>query len=352
MYPSSRGTNDSALPTDGRGGLARPSLALVALGAAAVLGLGVIACGDDDEERVTLGLITKQETNPFWVTMKEVAQDTADADDVQLLTATGRSDVDYESQVRAIQDMTRRGAKGILIAPTDSEAVVPAIREARRAGVTVIAVDTPTDPESAVDALFATNNTRAGELIGRYARAKAQDEGIEPKIAMLDLAPGIGSGEQHHDGFLEGFGIADGDPEIVGSVDTEGDEAKGRAAMEQLLRTDPDINIVYTVNEPAAFGAAAALDAAGKSQDDVILVSVDGGCDAIKDGVRPGVIDATAQQYPENMAREGVEALANAARGGAEPSGYLDTGVELITGDPVDGVDSQDVAFGVRNCWG
>jgi fructose transport system substrate-binding protein len=350
MYPS--GTNDSALLNDGHRRLARPSLVLVVLGAAAVLGLGVIACGDDDEERVTLGLITKQEINPFWVTMKEVAQDTANDDDVQLLTATGRSDVDYESQVRAIQDMTRRGAKGILIAPTDSEAVVPAIRQARRAGVTVIAVDTPTDPESAVDALFATNNTRAGELIGRYARAKAQDEGIEPKIAMLDLAPGIGSGEQRHDGFLEGFGIADGDPEIDGSVDTEGDEAKGRTAMEQLLRTDPDINIVYTVNEPAAFGAAAALDAAGKSQDDVILVSVDGGCDAIKDGVRPGVIDAAAQRYPENMAREGVEALANAARGGAEPSGYLDTGVELITGDPVDGVDSQDVAFGVRNCWG
>jgi fructose transport system substrate-binding protein len=338
--------------TDGRRHLRRLSPALVAVGATAVLGVGVAACGGDDEEPVTLGLITKQEANPFWVTMKEVAQDTADEDDVELLTATGRSDVDYQSQVRAIQDMTRRGASGILIAPTDSEAVVPAIRDARREGVTVIAVDTPTDPESAVDALFATNNTRAGELIGRYARAKAREEGLEPKIAMLDLAPGIASGELRHQGFLRGFGIEEGDPQIVGSVDTEGDEARGRAGMEQLLRANPDINIVYTVNEPAAFGAAAALDAAGKSKGDVILVSVDGGCDAIKDGVRPGVIDATAQQYPENMAREGVEALAKAARGGAEPSGYLDTGVELITGDPVDGVDSQNVAFGVRNCWG
>jgi fructose transport system substrate-binding protein len=338
--------------TDGRRHLRRLSPALVAVGATAVLGAGVAACGGDDEEPVTLGLITKQEANPFWVTMKEVAQDTADEDDVELLTATGRSDVDYQSQVRAIQDMTRRGASGILIAPTDSEAVVPAIRDARREGVTVIAVDTPTDPESAVDALFATNNTRAGELIGRYARAKAREEGLEPKIAMLDLAPGIASGELRHQGFLRGFGIEEGDPQIVGSVDTEGDEARGRAGMEQLLRANPDINVVYTVNEPAAFGAAAALDAAGKSKGDVILVSVDGGCEAIKDGVRPGVIDATAQQYPENMAREGVQALAKAARGGAEPSGYLDTGVELITGDPVDGVDSQNVAFGVRNCWG
>jgi fructose transport system substrate-binding protein len=324
---------------------------MVALGGAVALFLGVAACGGGEDE-ITLGLITKQEENPFWVTMKDVAQDTAGEEDVELLTATGRSGVDYQSQVRALRDMTERGAQGILIAPTDSEAVVPAIREARRAGVTVIALDTPTDPESAVDALFATNNRRAGELIGRYARAKAEEEGLEPKIAMLDLAPGIASGEQRHEGFLEGFGIEDGDPQIVGSVDTEGDEVKGRQGTAQLLREDPGINVVYTVNEPAAFGAADALEAAGKSDDDVVLVSVDGGCDAIKDGVRPGTIDATAQQYPENMAREGVEALAKAARGGAEPSGYLDTGVELITGDPVDGVDSENVAFGVRNCWG
>ena len=119
--------------TDARRRLGRLSPAVVALGTAAVVGLGVSACGDDnDQEQVTLGLITKQEANPFWVTMKDVAQDTANDDDVQLLTATGRSDVDYESQVRAIEDMTRRGAKGILIAPTDSEAVVPAIRDARR----------------------------------------------------------------------------------------------------------------------------------------------------------------------------------------------------------------------------
>lgn len=168
---------------------------------------------------------------------------------------------------------------------------------------------------------------------------------------MLDLAPGIVSGEQRHEGFLDGFGIEDDDPRVVGSVDTEGDEAKAREGMQQLLERSPDLNIVYTVNEPAAFGAAAALEAAGK-RDDVILVSVDGGCEAIKNGVRPGIIDATAQQYPENMARKGVEAIAEAARGGAKPSGYLDTGVRLITGDPAPGVSSEDVAFGVRNCWG
>jgi fructose transport system substrate-binding protein len=331
--------------------LARLSRRLIALGSAAALTIGVSACGGGEDE-ITLGLITKQEENPFFVTMREVAEDTADETDVNLLTAAGKSDVDNASQVAALADMTREGAKGIMIVPARSRAIVPAIERTRDAGVIVVALDTPTQPPSAVEALYATNNRRAGNLIGRYAKAKAEEDAIEPRIAMLDLAPGISVGELRHDGFLAGFGIRDGDPEIVGSAYAEGDEDKARVAMARLLDENPGINIVYTINEPTAFGALDALEDAGRDEDDVILVSIDGSCDAIKDGVRPGKIDATSQQYPENMAREGLEAVAEAVRGGPSPSGFLSTGVELITSDPVEGVESEDEAFGVRNCWG
>jgi fructose transport system substrate-binding protein len=324
---------------------------LVALGTAAVLTVGVGACGSGEDE-ITLGLITKQEENPFFVTMREVAEDVADENDVNLLTAAGKSDVDNASQVRALAEMTRDGAEGIMIVPARSRAIVPAIETAREAGVIVVALDTPTQPPSAVEALYATNNRRAGNLIGRYAKAKAEEDGIEPRIAMLDLAPGISVGELRHEGFLTGFGIEDGDPEIVGSAYAQGDEDKAKAAMARLLDEDPGINIVYTINEPTAFGAIDALKEAGRDMDDVIIVSIDGSCDAIKNGVRTGEIDATSQQYPENMAREGLEAVAEAVRGGPSPSGFLDTGVELITADPVDGVEAEDEAFGVRNCWG
>jgi fructose transport system substrate-binding protein len=334
-----------------RPSLRRGSRSLAVVGGAVALALGVAACGQSAQEQVTVGLIVKQETNPFFRKIRDVAQEAARETDAQLLFAAGKTDVDNASQVAALQDMTRRGAKGILIVPADSSGIVPAIEKAREAGVTVVALDTPTDPRSAVDALFATNNMRAGELIGRYAKAKAQEEGIQPKIAMLDLAPGITVGQLRHDGFLRGFGIKDGDPQIVGTANTEGNEAKARAGMERLLRQNPDINVVYSINEPSALGAFAALEAAGKGEDDVILVSVDGGCTAIKEAVRTGEIDATSQQYPENMALEGMDAVVAAARGGEKPSGYRDTGVELITADPVDGVDSRDEGFGVRNCW-
>ena len=323
-------------------------------GAAPFAGALLLALGacSDDRQVVTVGLITKQEVNPYWVTMREVAEDTAEELDVNLLSATGTSDVDVDSQRRALERMIADGAQGILVAPTDSSALLPEIEAARERGVLVIAVDTPFDPEDAVDAFFATDNAFAGRLIGQYAKVSAAEMGIEPRIAMLDLAPGIGSGEARRAGFLDGIGIDEGDPAIIASADTEGDRELGKARMAEILAEHPDVNTVYTVNEPAALGALEALKEAGADLDATILVSIDGGCRAIKNAVRSGDIDATAMQFPQNMAREGVRALATALRGGEPPTGYFDTGVKLITGDEPPGVDAEDVAYGVRNCWG
>src|SRR3954453_5584454 len=349
---------------DGRTRFGRPYGRVAALSAVAALGIGVVACGSDDSgggggggsssknKEVTIGLITKTESNPFFVKMKEGAQAQAKKDNVKLLTASGKSDTDNASQVTAMENMTTQGAKVILDVPADSKAVVPAIKKARDQGVTVITPDPPLEPQPAADALFATDNLKAGELIGQYAKAKAKEMGITPKIAMLDLAPGISVGQLRHDGFLKGFGIKEGDPQIVGAAPTLGDQAKGQAAMENLLQKDSGINIIYSINEPSGFGGATALKAAGKNPKDFILVSVDGGCNAIKNGIKPGIIDATSQQYPLKMAALGVEKGAAAAPGAAKPSGYTDTGVTLITATPMPGVDSKDAAYGEQNCWG
>jgi fructose transport system substrate-binding protein len=348
---------------EGRTRFGRPSGRLAALAAMAALGVGIVACGDDEssgggggggggKEEVTIGLITKTESNPFFVKMKEGAQAQAKKDNVKLLTASGKTDTDNASQVAAIENMTTQGAKVILDVPANSKAIVPSIKKARDQGVIVIALDTPPEPQDAVDALFATDNMKAGELLGQYAKAKAKEMGITPKIAMLDLAPGISVGQLRHDGFLKGFGIKEGDPQIVGAAPTEGDRAKGQAAMESLLQKDSGINVIYSINEPSGFGGANALKAAGKDPKDFILVSVDGGCEAIEKGIKTDVIDATSQQYPLKMAALGVEKGAAAARGGPKPSGYVDTGVELITADPVKGVNSKDAAYGEKNCWG
>ena len=309
-------------------------------------------------EKIKIGLITKTETNPFFVKMKEGAQAKADELGMTLLTAAGKVDGDNESQVTAIENMVNAGVKGILITPSDTKAIVPAIKKARDAGVLVIALDTPTEPLDATDALFATDNFKAGVLIGEYA--KAAMAGKTPKIATLDLLPGITVGILRHNGFMSGYGLAQADantkeqvnsPEVVCSQDTQGDQAKGQTAMENCLQKNPDINLVYTINEPAAAGAYTALKAAGKEKD-VMIVSVDGGCSPGLAGVQAGWLAATSQQYPLKMASMGVEAVYKFATTGEKVSGYTDTGVTLITDKAMSGVNSQDTKFGLDACWG
>jgi fructose transport system substrate-binding protein len=118
-------------------------------------------------QETVIGLVTKTDTNPFFVKMKEGAVAAAKARGARLMTAAGKFDGDNASQVTAIENMVSGGARAILITPSDTKAIVPAIRKARDAGVLVIALDTPTDPQSATDALFATDNFKAGVLIGR-----------------------------------------------------------------------------------------------------------------------------------------------------------------------------------------
>ena len=331
----------------------KSTLALAAAAALAALVSSPVVAADAP----VIGLITKTDTNPFFVKMKEGAEKAAKAQGAKLMSAAGKKDGDNAAQVAAIENMVAKGVKTILITPSDAKAIIPSIKKAQDKGVMVIALDSPTDPESAVDALFATNNYKAGELIGQYA--KAAMAGKPAKIATLDLFPGHPVGAQRHNGFLKGFGLAANDAknnelskpaEVVCMADTDGNQAKGQTAMENCLQKNPDINVVYTINEPAAAGAYNALKKAGKDKS-VIIVSVDGGCDGIKD-VAAGKIAATSQQYPLKMASMGVEAGVEYAKSGKKVSGYTDTGVTLIANKAMAGVDSKDAKVGADLCWG
>ncbi|MBL0090739.1 MAG: sugar ABC transporter substrate-binding protein [Ideonella sp.] len=333
----------------------RTALPATATAAAAVLftlASGALAAGEP-----VIGLITKTDTNPFFVKMKEGATEAAKAKGAVLMSAAGKKDGDNAGQVAAIENMVAKGAKTILITPSDAKAIIPAIKKAQDKGVMVIALDSPTDPATAVDALFATNNYKAGELIGAYAKAAMAGKAV--KIATLDLFPGHPVGAQRHNGFLKGYGLQAADAksnelskpaEVVCMADTHGNQAEGQTAMENCLQKNPDINVVYTINEPAAAGAFNALKKAGKDKS-VIIVSVDGGCQGVKD-VAAGKIAATSQQYPLKMASMGVEAGVEYAKSGKKVAGYTDTGVTLIAGKAVAGVDSKDTKVGTDLCWG
>ena len=324
---------------------------------AAVAAISLAIAGIAVADQPVIGLITKTETNPFFVKMKEGATEMATSRGAKLLTAAGKQDGDNAGQVTAIENMVTAGAKTILITANDSKAIVPAIKKARAKGVMVIALDSPTDPRDATDALFATDNYKAGVLIGEYAKAALG--GKPAHVVTLDLFPGHPVGAQRHNGFMKGFGLVAPDAssnelgkasELVCMADSYGDQAKGQTAMENCLQKNPEVNVIYTINEPAAAGAYTALKRAGK-ENGVIIVSVDGGCQGIRD-VIAGKIAATSQQYPLKMAALGVAAGVDYASTGKKVSGYTDTGVTLIAGTPVQGVDSTNTKVGSELCWG
>ena len=341
-------------------------IAVVSAAALVVAGCGGSSGGGGGSGgKPIVGLITKTDTNPFFVKMKEGAQQAAAAQGVTLQTFAGKKDGDNESQVQAIENLISAGAKGFMITPADSKAIVPSIDKARQSGLAVIALDTQLDPPDAADSTFATDNFVAGTLIGQWAKAKLGDQAATAKIAFLDLnADQVSVDVQRDQGFMSGFGIDvkdktkigdEADPRIVGHDVTDGAEDGGRTAMENLLQKAPDITLVYTINEPAAAGAYQALKAAGKEKA-VTLVSVDGGCPGVA-SVKSGQLGATSQQYPLKMAQQGVEAIAKFAKDGtkpANPSGkdFTDTGVNLITDQAQTGVASKDTTFGTENCWG
>lgn len=331
--------------------------------AASVLALsaGVAAAQDP----VKACIITKTDINPFFVKMKEGATAKAQELGVELMSFAGKIDGDHETQQQAMESCIAAGVKGILITASDTKAITESVRQARDAGILVIALDTPLDPIDAADATFATDNREAGRLIGAWAAGKMGDAAADARIAMLDLSASAPSVDVLRDqGFLEGFGIDvkdenvigdEEDPRIVGHDVTSGNEEGGRQAMEALMQQDPGINLVYTINEPAAAGAYEALKSFGM-EGNVTIVSVDGGCPGVEN-VKAGVIGATSQQYPLKMASMGIEAIAAFAKDGTKPQAtegleFTDTGVNLVTDQPVEGVPSISVEEGLAQCWG
>ena len=328
---------------------------------------------------LSLSLITKNLTDPLFVAMAEGAQRAADANGVTLTLAAGKYDTDVSGQVAAIENAVAQGQRGILITPA-GPGVNEAITAAREAGLLVISLEDPTDPADIVDMTFATDNFVAGQAIGQWAAGKL--DGAKAVIARLIIsdAEALTVDYNRDNGFLDGMGIEFADPTVIGDEATSGryttgksgdyeiacvvatnaSEEGGQRGMEDCLAKNPDINLVYAINEPAALGASVALKAAGKTiGKDVLIVSVNGSLAGVE-AVKLGIIGATSQQYPVKMGEYGVKAIYDFANSGTKPTvtagkDFFDTGVVLCTNKPQTTVtiaEQKDPQYCLDNAWG
>lgn len=343
--------------------------AIAALAVAAVSGARLARASST--KTVKVALILKTFSNPYFVSMEQSAKTDAKKLGVVLTVSAGTTDGDTSTQITSIDNAIAAGDAGIIITP-NGNAVNSALLKARKAGLYTIALDTAPIPASTVNITYATNNTEAGELDGKWAAAKL--DGKAADIALLDLFNNqvVSVDVDRDHGFLEGMGIPVGSASINGKepksghytggkggsykiscqLPTQGAIATGKSAMQTCLQKDPNINLVYAINEPAAEGATEAIKQAGSK---AIVVAIDGGCSNLP-YVQSGAIAATAGQFPYKMAADGVDAIYKLVTKHVHPAdspglGFFNTGTELYTNDPQAGVPSINVAAAKKVCW-
>lgn len=328
----------------------RVGISLLAFGLAASLSAcsGGSAAGDgggSDTEDIKVGLVIKTESNPFWVTIRDSAQAKADEEGVELVALSGKFDGDTDGQAAAIENLMAQNVDAIVITPNHSTALNALLQQARDTGILTLVLDTATDPVDAVDSTIATDNYAGGVVLGEWAAASL--DGEAPVVATLDGVPGQQVADERHDGFIEGFGIPDGD--IVARQNTDGSQDKGQSAAENVLQANSKINTMFAMNEPVARGAAAALSQLGRS--DVHVATFDGQCQGVQD-VQDGKISATILQFPSRMAEIAIDSVIEWVETGTKPEASIDSGSSLVTDSPVDGVESITSEEGLEECWG
>jgi ribose transport system substrate-binding protein len=318
-----------------------PTRRLVALFAA--LMLAVTACGGDDgngdgadttdgdqaEESgdVTIGLAISTLQNPFFVSLRDGAQEAADEAGVGLSISDAQDDA--QQQADDIQDFITQGVDVIVVNPVDSAAIVPSIEAANDADIPVITVDRGADGGEVLSHI-ASDNVLGGQLAGEYLFEQIGGEGT---VAQLEGVPGASATNDRGEGFQNALDGADG-VELASSQTANFNREEGYSVGQNLFQANADLAGLFAQNDEMALGALEAAEEAGL--DDLVVVGFDATDDAIA-AVRDGRLAATVAQQPSEMGRMGIEA-AVAAANGEEVDAEQPVDVTVVTADNVDEV--------------
>ncbi|MGE9213227.1 ribose ABC transporter substrate-binding protein RbsB [Exiguobacterium aurantiacum] len=250
-----------------------------------------------------IGLSISTLNNPFFVALKDGAEEQATELDATLTVADAQNDA--AKQVSDVEDMIQKGMDLILINPTDSEAVGAAVQSANDAGIPVITVDRNAESGDVV-AHVASDNVAGGKLAGEYMIELVGEGG---KVVELEGIPGASATRDRGQGFNEAI---DGKLDVVAKQSANFDRAQGLTVMENILQDNKDIVAVFAHNDEMALGAVQALSSAGLK--DVKVIGFDATDDAVK-AVEEGTMAATVAQKPTEIGKLGVEAAVNYLKG-------------------------------------
>ncbi|MGL4861293.1 MAG: ribose ABC transporter substrate-binding protein RbsB [Enterobacteriaceae bacterium] len=244
----------------------------------------------------TLALVVSTLNNPFFVSLKNGAQEEAEKLGYKLVVLDSQNNPAKE--LANVQDLTVRGIKLIMINPTDSDAVGNAVLLANKANIPVITLDRASNKGTVVSHI-ASDNIAGGKMAGDFIAEKL---GNGAKVIQLEGIAGTSAARERGEGFKQ----ADQTHHfsLLASQPADFDRTKGMNVMQNLLTAHPAVQAVFAQNDEMALGALRALQTAGKKE--VLIVGFDGTQDGIK-AVERGLMGATIAQQPELIGKVGVE---------------------------------------------
>ncbi|CAM2955099.1 ribose ABC transporter substrate-binding protein RbsB [Glaesserella parasuis] len=251
----------------------------------------------------TIALAISTLDNPFFVTLKEGAEKKAKELGYNLVVLDSQNDPAKE--LSNVEDVTVRGAKVLLINPTDSEAVGTAVAVANKKNIPVITLDRGANKGNVVSHI-ASDNVAGGKMAGDFIAEKV---GKNAKVIQLEGIAGTSAARERGEGFKQA--VEANQFELLASQPADFDRTKGLNVMENLLASHGSAKAVFAQNDEMALGALRAIRASGKN---ILVVGFDGTDDAVK-AVNGGQLAATIAQQPDKIGELGVEAADKVLKG-------------------------------------
>ncbi|HDZ3577769.1 TPA: ribose ABC transporter substrate-binding protein RbsB [Mannheimia haemolytica] len=273
---------------------------LTTIASAVMLSLSVAATASAKE---TIALAVSTLDNPFFVSLKDGAQKKADELGYKLVVLDSQNDPAKE--LSNVEDLTVRGAKVLLINPTDSEAVGNAVAIANRNKIPVITLDRGAAKGEVVSHI-ASDNVAGGKMAGDFI---AQKLGPGAKVIQLEGIAGTSAARERGEGFKQA--IEAHKFNVLASQPADFDRTKGLNVTENLLSSKGDVQAIFAQNDEMALGALRAVSSAKK---EVVIVGFDGTDDGVK-AVESGKLAATIAQQPELIGSLGVETADKVLKG-------------------------------------
>lgn len=255
-----------------------------------------------EEKHYKFGYTCMDGTNPFFVTIQDTMKELIEAKGDELIITDPGNDV--TKQISQVEDMLSQNLDGLFMNPVDAEGIIPALDQAKEAGVPMIGFDTEVGDMSYLVSYTGSDNYNAGKVTGEDLVAKRPDGG---DIIVLD-SPTMQSVVDRTNGFLdaiEGHGF-----NIVAQQDAKGNLQEAMGIAEDLLQAHPDVVAIFGGNDPTALGALAAANAAGIQKGDCLIYGVDGSPD-VKSELASGesLMEGTGAQSPVSIAEKAVEIM-------------------------------------------